>query len=56
MSIIMDNARKGILNQYELSDDAACVGDLELAREHWQAAELLEDLVYNYFPCLDGEL
>ena len=56
MNIIMDNVRKGILNQYELSSDAACEGDLELAHEHWKAAELLEDLLYEYIPCLEGEL
>ena len=56
MNIIMDNARRGILNQYELSGDAACEGDLELAHEHWKAAELFEDIYFGYIPVFEDEL
>ena len=56
MSIIMENARKGIVNLYEQSGDAACEGDLPLAKELWKAAELLEDLYFGYIPCFENEL
>lgn len=56
MSIIMDNARKGIVSLYERSGDAACKGDLGLARELWNAAELLEDLYFGYIPVFEEEL
>ena len=56
MSIIMDNARKGIVDLYEKSGDAACSGDLPLAKELWNAAELLEDLYFGYIPVFEDEL
>ena len=56
MNVIMKNALDGVIHQYVLSGDAACEGDLELAREHWNAAELLEDFAREYIPCLQEEL
>jgi hypothetical protein len=52
---VMQNAINGAIHQYELSGDAACHGDLELAKEHWDAAELLEDFAREYIP-IEGEL
>ena len=56
MNIIMDNVKLGIIHQYELSGDAACEGDLELASEHWKAAELLEEIYFGYIPVFEDEL
>ena len=56
MNLIMDNVKVGIIHQYELSGDAACEGDLELASEHWKAAELLESVIQDFIPCLPEEL
>ena len=56
MSIIMDNCKVGIIHQYELSSDASCNGDIDLAAEHWKAAELLEDLYFGYIPVFPEEL
>jgi hypothetical protein len=41
---ILDNALNGAGNQYFLGIEAANIGDLELAGQHIQAAELLEKL------------
>ena len=56
MSIIMDNARLGAIRQYDLADDAAFIGDVDLANEHWKAADLLVSLYDTFIPCLDEEL
>ena len=56
MSIIMDNIKNGIVNLYEKSGDAACNGDLPLAKEYWDAAEILEDVYFGYIPCFEDEL
>ena len=56
MNLIMDNVKVGIVHQYELSGDAACEGDLELASEHWKAAELLEEIYFGYIPVFEDEL
>ena len=56
MSIIMENAIRGATRQEELAIDAGINGDIELAEQHWEAAELLWDFSKDYIPCLSEEL
>jgi len=56
MSAIMNNARMGIIHQYELDAEVAASGDFDLACEHFKAAELLEDFLSDFIPCLPEEL
>ena len=53
---IYQNAKVGVIHQYELYEDAARHGDLELAHEHFKAAELLEDFVQDFIPMCEAEL
>ena len=56
MSIIMENAMRGVNNQEELAEDAIECLDFALAEEHLGAAKLLRSFSADYFPCLEGEL
>ena len=56
MSIIIENARNGILNQISYANFYARAGDIPLAEQHWEAAVLLYEIYSDYIPCLEGEL
>ena len=53
---IMENARRGALRQLDFANYEAREGDMELAEQHWKAAELLLSFSQDYTPCLEGEL
>ena len=52
----MENARRGALRQLDFANYEAREGDMELAEQHWKAAELLLSFSQDYTPCLEGEL
>ena len=53
---LQQNAKLGVIRQRELAAEVAASGDFDLAREHFKAAELLEDFLSDFIPCLPEEL